>query len=241
MKPRTIEEWMRDKERDADPASRRRRALIPAVFHDLTWADLKDNARVAISEDETASAKKMLKAYADEWEDVKADADGLVLVGPPGWGKTMGAALTAMDIIDQGGWVRFISYAELVARETNLYQLAREAERQNDWGDHEKEELRLDWIKWECDLLVLDDVGKERRSSSDLASDLLERLLRRRVTDRKCTIITTNLSMEQWATYNASMESFLWTVGDVLEYVKGEDLRSRVERPTRVSRRCAAR
>lgn len=229
---------MRDSERDAPRHIRLKAARIPEEFRDLTWDDLKDDATVTVDEDGTTdSVKDILMGYAEDWDLVKSDADGLVLLGPPGWGKTMGTALLAMDIIDQGAFVRFISYTDLVAAEVELFAMAREAERVNDWELHEKEELRLRWVKFDCELLVLDDVGKERRSASDLSSDLLERVLRRRVSEGKCTIITSNLITEKWATYNHSMESFLWQVGDVLEYADGHDHRARQSRPARERRR----
>lgn len=230
---------MIDKEREAPLDRRRELAGIPAGYRSLGWDDMQDDAKVVIdASGKPVSAKAMLRSYARDWKGVvQPDADGLVLLGPPGWGKSLGAALVAMDVLDQGGWVRFSTFADLVDREVKLVGMSKDAERNEDWEKFDREELRLKWLKWECDLLVLDDVGKERRSASDLAADLFDQLVRRRVNTGKCTILTSNLGMSEWSTYNASMESFLFELGDVLEYVEGTDHRPRRSRPAREARR----
>ncbi len=227
MRPaRTIEQWKRDKEIEAPPAKRREKAGIPVLYRGLTWDDMVDDVKVTTADPEGGtSAKRLLQEYAEDWPEMLNAGDGLVLLGPPGYGKSMGAALLAMDVIDQGGWVRFISFAELVSRETGLFALRRQAEMTEDGKSLEEEELKLDWIKFQCELLVLDDVGKERRSESDLAGDLFERIVRSRVDHGLSTIITSNLGMVQWSTYNASMESFLFQLGDIVEYTDGRDHR----------------
>lgn len=236
---RSIEQWMRDKERDASHQDRLKLARIPEKYRHLTWDDYDSGALVVVDETgKTDSAKKMIRSYSEDWDDVKADGDGLVLLGPAGHGKTLAAVLAAMDVIKQGGWVRFTSMFELVQRETDLVRLAINAQETDDWEEHEKEELRLRWIKQDCDLLVVDDVGKERRSASDFRSDILEALLRSRVFGSKCTIITSNLTdADDWAVYNHTMESFLQEVGDVLEFVPSDDRRPDTVRPTRLKRR----
>lgn len=215
---RTIEQWMRDQERNASPASRRVRALIPPRYHEMPWSDYKPDALAG-----EERLKDILRHYAEHWSpDV---TEGIVLLGSPGFGKTAGMALLACDLIDAGAWVRWISFADLTRRKRELFKLARSAELADDWEEHEREELRIHWIEQDCDVLFLDDVGKEYRAQSGWSDAELENLLRTRTAAGKVTMISSNTPYEDWNTYNSSMASFLLEIGELVQLTDGKDHR----------------
>ncbi len=234
-KIRTIEEWMRDKERDDTSAGRRERALIPEKYHDLTWRDYQADAVTRDGE----SLKDILKFYGDDW--TPQTREGLVLLGEPGWGKTMGMALLACVLIDKGAWVRWITYADLTKRKRSLFTLARQAEESDDWGDHEKEELRLRWITDDCDVLFLDDVGKEYRAASGWSDAELDQLLRSRAAASKVTMMTSNMMFKEWKQYSDSMASFLREMAEVVILHEGTDHRDETKRTSTRARRRGTR
>lgn len=219
QRARTIEEWMRDNERDAPYEQRLVRARIPARYHSMTWADYVDDA---VTEDKE-KLKDVLMYYSEEWP--PETNEGLVLLGASGVGKTAGLALVACDLVKAGAFLRWTSFAELQQRKRNLIGMAQRAQESDDWSDHEKEELRLRWIEQDSDVLVLDDVGKEYRASSDWSDTTLDLLLRSRTTAGKVTLLSSNLLYEQWMQYNSSMASFLLEMAEVVNIVKGVDHR----------------
>lgn len=222
---RTIEQWMEDEEREASPERRRVFAGIPVGYRNAQWRDYEGDV-TCDTEEGHESFKDVLRHYAKTWPEQKEIHQGLIVVGPPGRGKTMGITLTAMEIIDQGGWVRFKPYADLVAEEIELMKMEGEAERNNDWGDHERLSIKLEWLKWRVDLLILDDVGKEHRTQSRFSDDLIDRILRKRVNEGKCTILTSNMPVLSWSGYNEALASFLNEVGETITLTSGGDRRS---------------
>lgn len=59
-----------------------------------------------------------------------------------------------------------------------------------------------------CDLLVIDDLGKESGGSTEVVNQSIEALITRRADDRRSTLITTNLTQDQlMKRYPDSMES----------------------------------
>lgn len=245
MKPRTIEEWMRDKEASDTPVGRRSRALIPARYHRLTWDDYENDAVTKDGE----PLKEILQFYAEDYAESRRPGsdkttpmtEGIVVLGQPGWGKTMGMALLACDLVDAGAWVRWTSWADLTKRKKNLFTLARQAEENDDWSEHEKEEMRIRWIERDCDVLFLDDVGKEYRAASGWSDAELDQLLRSRTAAGKVTMITSNLMWREWRQYSDAMASFLREMGEVVLLTAGTDHRGDANPTSKRARRRAER
>ena len=226
--------WETDRERGERLIER---SGIPKAMRHKTWDDLIDDATFNDG-DKAVSVKASLQDYEARLDEMVEGAWGLVLIGPAGWGKSLGAALVAMDAVRGGFWVRFVSYADLVKREVALIALEKEARASDDddvWSKFRFERYRLDVIKTHCHILVLDDVGKEHRTASGYAEDQLDLVLRSRQTAGKVTIITTNNPPQSWAAYNAAFASYLFEVGDVIEYDSGQDKRQARRRPSRDS------
>jgi len=234
--PRDIDEWARDKQvEEKRPEVRLKSARIPLEYLTSKWDDYDAACGIAESEDCPAeSLKNILLDYVDRWEEIRPV--GLGLLGAPGYGKSMGAAMLAKDLCLSGVWVKFITNTDLLERRKNLIHLEKEAERTDDFTAYNPAEYQLRFIENECDLLVLDDVGKEYRAKSGYADAGLDMLLRRRQLARKATIITSNLSMSDWDTYNTSMASFLHDVGEVLDLSEGYDHRASKSRSSRMRR-----
>lgn len=221
---RTILEWDRDKQRgEKDRAKRLKTARIPEVFHDKTWDDYEDDA---VAKYKQTKLKDILMWQAEDW--TPESRDGLVVLGPAGYGKTFGLCLLAMALSDKGAWVKYIPYAELVELRQLAIKLDRQGEQSGDWEEYNRVARRLLFLEVECDALFLDDVGKEYRAKSGWSDDGLDRLLRKRVELGKLTFISSNTPYEDWNTYNSSMASFLAEVGEVVELVGGRDHRRRL-------------
>ena len=208
-----------------DPAVRLRSAAIPEEHAEQDW---NGYSALAAKTTDKEIPKHLLRLYAD-WLSAQiacgGKIEGLTLLGPPGVGKSLGAALVAKQVCLDGGWVKWIPFDTLVERDRALVGLSRRA----DSGDQDailaynREQMLLDFARYEVDLLVLDDVGQEYRTESRFGDALLHRLTRRRSAAGKATLITSNLLLDEWTMYSASMASFLFEVGDVLTLVGSGD------------------
>ncbi len=114
-----------------------------------------------------------------------SDYQNLFIYGTVGTGKSFLSTCVANELLKSGHSVIYFS-------SSGLFELLAE----NTFDYHNKQELRSIYEDlYECELLIIDDLGTERVNSfvaSELFSCLNERDLRKR-----STIITTNLSLEQ--------------------------------------------
>lgn len=222
MRPlRTEAQWAADSQREqTDPAKRMRDAYLPEHWRELTWDDYADAVG---TRDE--SLKDVLRWWADHWK--PGDPEGLVLLGPPGYGKTFGAVLAAKQVCLAGAWVKYVTHAQLGIRQRALIGLEEQAKSTDDWGDYNRARYRLMFIETECDLLVLDDVGKDYRSDNRWTDTQLDSLLRRRVELGKATILTSNVPHDEWIKFDPSMSSFMYELGEIVNITRGRDMRKR--------------
>jgi DNA replication protein DnaC len=236
MRPlRTNAEWSGDKQKSQpDPQKRLASSGIPRRFWSSEWDDYHEDSACQAVGDTTRdeSLKHCLQAYADGWE--PGQYDGLVLLGPAGHGKTLGAALVAKQLcLEANVWVKYTSNVDLGEQHKELFELQHASMRFEDedsWNDYQQAKIRYGFVTDECDLLVLDDVGKEYHAASGWSAAELDKLLRRRRDRDKATILTSNLSRQDWKIYNQSMLSFLYEVGggEIIELTgPGRDHRPR--------------
>lgn len=128
--------------------------------------------------EETANIAKCMK-YVRRWQEMRRNNCGLLLAGPPGTGKTFAAACIANDLISKGVPVLVTSFPKIL--------------NSSGWN---KAEL-TDQMK-NFDLLVIDDLGTERKGSSNgYALEIVQMVIDERYKTQKPLIVTTNLSKAQ--------------------------------------------
>ena len=117
------------------------------------------------------------KSYAEQFAKNRGN---LLFVGATGLGKTHLSSSIAKSVIEQGFEV--------------VYDTA-----QNILGDFEKEQFKyqngLSEKYFECDLLIIDDLGTEMSTAFTVAS--IYNIINTRLNSGKSTIINTNLSHEE--------------------------------------------
>lgn len=234
-------QWLVDRQRnERRPAMRLKTSFIPAKYHSSTWDDY-DGAVTAVGAlGKPEQLKEILIDFARRWE---SGWDGLVVLGAPGAGKTMGVALIGLDLLGRDTdrpLVKFITEERLNERERDLIGLARAAEDTGDDSALEAATNSLWLIREGCDVLILDDIGKAYRSASGWQDTRLDALLRMRVELGKTTIITSNVPASDWSRFHPSMSSFLFELGEVINVIESEEMRTR-RMPSSARGRSAAR
>jgi len=156
-------------------------------------AERADEARRAAAEDAWRLSSALDRArvplrYRDA-SDAGVRPDAYVF-GPVGVGKTHAACATAVAHVRAGGTVRFATPLDVAARVRSTYH----------GGAGDEDSVVSDLVG--CDLLVLDDLGRERETAWSLA--LLWRVVDGRYGRMADTLVTSNYSRSELASRLAS-------------------------------------
>lgn len=138
---------------------------------------------------ENAEGYETAKGYAEGFSLLKDDQamqeeNGLLIYGPKGTGKTHMAAAIANDLLRQGVPVVFATMIDLLAKIKDSFD--------RNQGASEEEILRLYKT---CDLLIIDDLGKEQPTEWALAK--IYQIINARYEDYRPIVVTSNYSPQE--------------------------------------------
>ncbi len=149
--------------------SLRKNGMPEKRMHSWTFEN-DDNSNLKI--------KQAMVTYVDNFSEMEQQGKGLLLYGGFGTGKTFSACQIANALIDKGIKVKVTDFARIL----NEMQ-----------GSFEKQAY-IDALM-DCKLLILDDLGAERKS--EYAKEQVFNVINARYNSGKPMIITTNLSLNE--------------------------------------------
>jgi DNA replication protein DnaC len=172
-------------------------------YQRLGWEDVDGAA--------SGASKQMMK-YLEKAEAYVRHGIGLVLHGDRGTGKTLFATLWLKGMIARGFDGQFSTFQDIL----DLYQ--------SSWRkDDEKRAFERRVVN--ATLLVIDDIGRENQGRLGVAGELVDRVIRNRVSAQRPTVITTNKTPEELAElYSLNALSLLSGCTRMIEFV-GTDYR----------------
>jgi len=129
---------------------------------------------------------KLAVEYCNEWTRMKKENTGMILMGPPGVGKSYLSFCIANELLNKFVPVIAISTIGIINKIYSSY---------NSYGE-EGEAHIINSLK-NADLLVLDDLGAEHTSARGKEKQIIYSIIDSRVRQGKPIIITTNLNKQQ--------------------------------------------
>ena len=179
-------------------------AGIPLNYQRLGWDDVKAVPRSIVDQ---------VMAYALQAARAIASGRNLILWSKsPGTGKTLLLALLAKFLMANGWQVHFSQFNEVLDLFTSS------------WRDKDEKEHWTRRVR-NVDVLAMDDMGKENKGRIDVVDDMVDRIIRSRVSDAAPTIITSNRSPQEIQEgYGVYAMSLLTEAADFIE-VTGADYR----------------
>jgi DNA replication protein DnaC len=145
-------------------------ARVPRHFAEATFEGFE--AREVRLHEAKEACQRLVRRYPESRR-------GLVLMGPPGVGKTHLAAATLRGLLAKGADAIFYDFRDLLDELRSSY----DAERA------ETEGAILERV-FRADVLVLDEIGSEKLT--DWVREIVHRIVIRRYNDERLTIFTTN-------------------------------------------------
>jgi DNA replication protein DnaC len=179
-------------------------AGIGVTYQRLDFADYEGDRDVLQS----------LAKYVENYDRYASRGIGLLLTGPFGTGKTMIANLVLKEFVKQGYRCFATTFAQTIDMLTASWK-----------SPEDRRYFQRRFV--DSEILLLDDVGRELRSKSNLTESTFDNILRTRVQEGRPTFITTNMSPEELGEgYGAAILSLLKEHSIVCE-MSGEDFRSK--------------
>ncbi|OBA64948.1 hypothetical protein A5647_24875 [Mycobacterium sp. 1100029.7] len=179
-------------------------AGVGLLYQRLDWCHYTGDTEVVTT----------LQAYIRGHSDYVDRGLGLLFTGARGVGKTMLATLVLKELIRAGYKCHYATYSSAM----ELYTAG--------WRDRDQKR-RFDQLLLRKQVLLLDDMGREAKSSNNIQESTFEHILRYRVQSCRPTILTTNLDFgDLKESYGASAMSLLTEQSMVLE-MTGNNFRPR--------------
>ena len=154
-------------------ADREKRLRIETLRAD----GIRDKSLTACRFDTATMSEEIVKCkrYADAWDDMRRENNGLLLWGNTGNGKTFAAACIANELIDRGIPAMITSFPRILN------------------AGYDKQEI-IKQVHY-YPLMVIDDLGAER--SSEYAMETVYTVIDERYKAKKPLIVTTNLTLDE--------------------------------------------
>ncbi len=174
-----------------------RRRIIDATLEasgvpDLLRTQTFDSFDLGYYADDPAAHKRMtlilgrIRQFAESFR--PGESESLVLFGGTGLGKTHLSSAAAATVIENGHDVCYVSAVSLISDfEFNRFG-NRSAGSSEDGRDTDR--------YYDCDLLIIDDLGTE--ITNQFTTSVLYDLINTRITRHRSTIISTNLTQEDF-------------------------------------------
>lgn len=178
--PRTVRCWC-NCPTEQDKAQARERQIKLEQRVSVCFRGTEELRRSTFDADDGTGKPELVNAariYADKFRDHLRDGMGLLYYGPVGTGKTFLAACIANAVLAQGYRVRLTSFAALADEM---------------WAVSDKAAYIADLCKY--DLLILDDLGAERKS--EYMQEMVYKIVNARYIAGAPVIVTTNLTTDE--------------------------------------------
>lgn len=167
--------------RDREAATRRKQEEADRIMR-LRSSGVPDqafrNARFSSDDGQSPGPMGVLRRYAEQWDEMFSQKQGLLLWGGVGTGKSFGAACIANELIERGVPVYMTNLARILNDLTNFQNV-------------DRNQYISGLMKYP--LLILDDLGIERRT--DFAQEQIFNIIDERDRCGKPLIITTNIPL----------------------------------------------
>lgn len=161
------------------------------------------------------AAQRNLEICQSFARDFRPGKQNLLLFGAPGLGKTFLSACIARTVSEEGFSVVYDTAGNIFAQ-FELKKFQRDAQDAQEAKDETRRYLN-------CDLLILDDLGSEL--TTQFTQSALYELVNTRLVAGRCTVISSNLSMDEAARrYSPQIASRLAGEYHVLHFF-GDDIR----------------
>jgi len=185
-------------------------AGIGTTYQRLDWTDFTGDDKLVES----------IKRYGEKHRDYVRRGMGLIFTGEYGTGKTMLANLILKEFVKFGYTCFATTFANTIEMFTAGWKAASEQRRFQD-----------KFVGSE--VLLLDDLGRERRNSTNLSETTFDSILRTRTQYGRPTFITTNLTFDELGEgYGGAVLSLL-RENSILLTVGGKDFRPTANTRTR--------
>ena len=180
-KKKEVEE--RDKRFEYEERLARLRKLQGVCIMDRDFTESTfENFKVVDADDK--KKYEIAKRYVDKWDEIKAKNYGLLLYGEPGNGKTYLSCCIANALQEKMVSAIIVGCGALLERFKDNY---------GRFGDNSDYQI-IQSLK-NADLLIIDDLGAERKTGWSV--DKLYSIIDSRYRDKKPTIISTNLTLDE--------------------------------------------